>query len=87
MAWALDTHVQAFDGHTKTTLEHVALDTENNSHDTSQDDHCDHGIAHIISLISSTTKDIHPTVDGLSFYWEDSLTSTSLIPPYRPPIL
>jgi len=67
----------------------IVIDTEsyhNNNHDPEQADHCDHGIAHLTSLVSSASLSMNPNFKTLTRNWNDTFTTVALNPPYKPPI-
>ncbi|HEY5603653.1 MAG TPA: hypothetical protein VIM41_11145 [Gammaproteobacteria bacterium] len=87
MAWALDMHESAMKGHSDVALTNIAFDADSNSHDAEQNDHCDHGLAHLITLLAPQPQCVVPALDRTAIAWQDSFTSVWLSPPHRPPIL
>jgi len=111
MAWALDVHELALDGHAETHAVHDAHDqigvgyqadnnsknsphddhnhdlNHSNTEDLQQTDHCDHGIAHLTSLVSSEPANINLNFKTIRRHWNDTFTTVALNPPYKPPIL
>ena len=89
IAWAMDTHESAIQGHTNATLEQAANETldRSDSHDADQSDHCDHGIAHLITLVSYVRSSLRPPSNNVSSVWDNTFPTLALNPPYRPPIL
>jgi len=88
LAWAWDAHDSAFEGHTNMTLEHtINVDGDQDDHYVDQNDHCDHGIAHLTTLLTSEITFSHTKSAQENLYWRDSFTVLALVPPYRPPIL
>ncbi|MGD8567573.1 MAG: hypothetical protein PVJ39_05775 [Gammaproteobacteria bacterium] len=87
MAWALDTHESALEDHSKAALGDIGFSSQQGSHDIDQSDHCDHGLAHLTTLISSQPSIPNLSVSKISAVRDNPFTTISANPPYRPPIL
>lgn len=88
LAWAWDSHESAFEGHTKVTLEHaINIDGDQDDHHVGQNDHCDHGLSHLTTLVTPEINFSHTKDSQATLYGRDSFTTLALIPPFRPPIL
>jgi hypothetical protein len=56
-------------------------------HDPSQSDHCDHGISHLVTLVSSLRSAVNHKHHIISAKRDDTFPTISFTPPYRPPII
>ncbi|MGD8939085.1 MAG: hypothetical protein PVJ72_06880 [Gammaproteobacteria bacterium] len=58
IAWAADSHEQAFFGHAEETMHDTQIHPEHDS-EHAQSDHCCHGAVHLTGLANSTTHLFH----------------------------
>ena len=87
LAFAWDTHPEALAGHDFAAVNLIDDDHNHPDGDLHHDDHCCHGAAHLIGILSVvSTSDMNVT-SGYRVSMTDSLPSLYIPPLLRPPIV
>ena len=87
MAFAWDTHPEAMMGHDLTTVNLMDDDHDHPDGDPHHDDHCCHGAAHLMGILTIDSTSIVKIKRDYLFSVIDTLPSLYITPLLRPPIV
>jgi hypothetical protein len=86
IAWAADSHEQAFFGHAEEIMHGAEIHVQHDS-DHAQSDHCCHGAVHLTGLAHSVVDFFHALVNDSVLHDINSHKSNFSSPPTHIPIL